>query len=179
MKTTTGSALDGAVFDLAQILAYLVHNMSRYQLYLGFGHFGWLFFFFGQYDFCGFTVKLYFICWNYPFSSGWHIFAAWDFVSVLGFSEENLDLFCKLLQSLFLQWFVNLVGVKPNQSINCLWATAHANTLAKWYVDAKLLHLPTCGPINGLSILWSMAEGGVVLLMPWCIYLVWPITGFL
>ena len=34
-KTTTGSALDGAVFDIAQILAYLVHNMSRSQLYLG------------------------------------------------------------------------------------------------------------------------------------------------
>ena len=33
-------ALDGAVFDIAQILAYLVHNMSRSQLYLGFGHFG-------------------------------------------------------------------------------------------------------------------------------------------
>ena len=30
-----------AVFDIAQILAYLVHNMSRSQLYLGFGHFGW------------------------------------------------------------------------------------------------------------------------------------------
>ena len=30
-KTT----LDGAVFDIAQILAYLVHNMSRSQLYLG------------------------------------------------------------------------------------------------------------------------------------------------
>ena len=29
------SALDGAVFDIAQILAYLVHNMSRSQLYLG------------------------------------------------------------------------------------------------------------------------------------------------
>ena len=39
-KTTTGSALDGAVFDIAQILAYLVHNMSRSQLYLVFGHFG-------------------------------------------------------------------------------------------------------------------------------------------
>ena len=39
-KTTTGSALDGAVFDIAQILAYQVHNMSRSQLYLGFGHFG-------------------------------------------------------------------------------------------------------------------------------------------
>ena len=39
-KTTTGLALDGAVFDIAQILAYLVHNMSRSQLYLGFGHFG-------------------------------------------------------------------------------------------------------------------------------------------
>ena len=35
-------ALDGAVFDIAQILAYLVHIMSRSQLYLGFGHFGWL-----------------------------------------------------------------------------------------------------------------------------------------
>ena len=44
-KTTTGSALDGAVFDITQILAYLVHNMSRSQLYLGFGHFGWLPFF--------------------------------------------------------------------------------------------------------------------------------------
>ena len=41
-KTTTGSALDGAVFDIAQILAYLAHNMSRSQLYLEFGHFGWL-----------------------------------------------------------------------------------------------------------------------------------------
>ena len=47
-KTTTGSALDGAVFGIAQILAYLVHNMSRSQLYLGFGHFGWLPSFFGQ-----------------------------------------------------------------------------------------------------------------------------------
>ena len=47
-KTTTGSALDGAVFDIAQILAYLVHNMSRSQLYLEFGHFGWLPSFFGQ-----------------------------------------------------------------------------------------------------------------------------------
>ena len=28
-NTTTGSALDGVVFDIAQILAYLVHNMSR------------------------------------------------------------------------------------------------------------------------------------------------------
>ena len=34
IKTTTGSALDGAVFDIAQILAYLVHNMSRSQLYI-------------------------------------------------------------------------------------------------------------------------------------------------
>ena len=47
-KTTKGSALDGAVFDITQILAYLVHNMSRSQLYLGFGHFGWLPSFFGQ-----------------------------------------------------------------------------------------------------------------------------------
>ena len=38
-------ALDGAVFDIAQILAYVVHNMSRSQLYLGFG---WLPSFFGQ-----------------------------------------------------------------------------------------------------------------------------------
>ena len=41
-KTTTGSALDGAILDFTQILGYLVHNMSRSQLYLGFGHFGWL-----------------------------------------------------------------------------------------------------------------------------------------
>ena len=47
-KTTTGSALDGAVFDIAQLLAYLVHNMSRSQLHLGFGHFGSLPSFFGQ-----------------------------------------------------------------------------------------------------------------------------------
>ena len=47
-KTTTGSALDGAVLDFTQILAYLVHNMSRSQLYLGFGQFGWLLSFFGQ-----------------------------------------------------------------------------------------------------------------------------------
>ena len=47
-KTTTGSALDGAVFDIAQILAYLVPDMSRSQLYLGFGHFVWLSAFFGQ-----------------------------------------------------------------------------------------------------------------------------------
>ena len=39
-RPPTGSALDGAVFDIAQILAYLEHNMSRSQLYLGFGHFG-------------------------------------------------------------------------------------------------------------------------------------------
>ena len=41
-KTTMGSALDGAVFDFTQVLAYLVHNMSRSHLYLGFGHFCWL-----------------------------------------------------------------------------------------------------------------------------------------
>ena len=75
-KTTTGSALDGAVFDIAQILAYLVHNMSRSQLYLGFGHFGWLPSFFGQWHFGGLMVKLYFLCWNYSLSSGWHIIAA-------------------------------------------------------------------------------------------------------
>ena len=34
--------------DFTQILAYLVHNMSRSQLYLGLGHFGWLTYFFGQ-----------------------------------------------------------------------------------------------------------------------------------
>ena len=33
------------MFDIAQILAYLVLNISRSQLYLGFGHFGWLPFF--------------------------------------------------------------------------------------------------------------------------------------
>ena len=43
-KTTTNSALDGAVLDFTEILAYLVHNMSRTQLYLVFGHFGRLHF---------------------------------------------------------------------------------------------------------------------------------------
>ena len=33
------------------------------------------------------------------------------------------------------------------------------NTLAKLWVDAKLLQLPTRGPINGLSIIWSMGWG--------------------
>ena len=47
-KDHHGSALDGTVSDITQILAYLVHNMSRSQLYLGFGHFGWLPSFFGQ-----------------------------------------------------------------------------------------------------------------------------------
>ena len=102
-KDPHGSALVGAVFDIAQILAYLVHNMSRSQfdgilfkgpyltclrmadrpfrrdtleLYLGFGHFGWLPSFFGQYNFGGPMVKLYFLCWNYSLSSGWHIIAA-------------------------------------------------------------------------------------------------------
>ena len=39
-ETTKGSALDGAVLDFTQILAYLIHNMSRSQSHLGFGHFG-------------------------------------------------------------------------------------------------------------------------------------------
>ena len=72
-KTTTGSALDGAVFDIVQILAYLVQNISRSQFYLGFGHFGWLPSFIGQWHFGGLMVKLYFFCWNYFLSSGWHI----------------------------------------------------------------------------------------------------------
>ena len=75
-KTTMGSALDEAVFDIAQILAYLVHNMSRSQLYLRFGRFGWLPSFFGQKHFGGLMVKLYFLCWNYSLSSGCHIIAA-------------------------------------------------------------------------------------------------------
>ena len=32
IHSLTCLALDGAVFDIAQILAYLVHNMSRSQL---------------------------------------------------------------------------------------------------------------------------------------------------
>ena len=56
-KTTTGSALDGAVFDIAQILTHLIHNMSWSQLYLGFVHFDWLASFFGQYHFGRLMVK--------------------------------------------------------------------------------------------------------------------------
>ena len=33
-------------------------------------------FFFGQWNFGGLMVKLYFLCWNYSLSSGWHIIAA-------------------------------------------------------------------------------------------------------
>ena len=49
ITSTMGSALDGAVLDFTQIyvLTYLVHSMSRSQLYtcMGFGLFGWLPFF--------------------------------------------------------------------------------------------------------------------------------------
>ena len=38
-KITTVSPLGGAVFDFLQILAYLLQNMSRSQLYLGFDHY--------------------------------------------------------------------------------------------------------------------------------------------
>ena len=34
-KTTTGSAVDGAVIDVTQIMAYVVHNKIQYQLYFG------------------------------------------------------------------------------------------------------------------------------------------------
>ena len=73
-KNTTGSVLDGAALDFTQILAYLVHNMSRFQLYLGCGHFGWLLFSVNN-ILAGFIVKLYFICWNYSLSPDWHITA--------------------------------------------------------------------------------------------------------
>ena len=36
--------MDEAVFDFTQVLAYLVHNMNRSQLYLRYGHFGYIFF---------------------------------------------------------------------------------------------------------------------------------------
>ena len=35
-------ALDGTAFDLAEILAYEIHTISRSQIYLGFGHRSWL-----------------------------------------------------------------------------------------------------------------------------------------
>ena len=46
--------------------------------------------------FGGLMVRLYFLCWNYSLSSGWNIIAAYGFG--------------KLIQSLFLQWFVKLMG---------------------------------------------------------------------
>ena len=75
-KTTTGSALDGAVLDITQILAYLAHNMSRSQLYLGFGHFGWLPSAISILSGLWLITFWRYICWNYSFSSGWHIIAA-------------------------------------------------------------------------------------------------------
>ena len=41
-KTTTGSALDGAVFDIAQILAYLVHNILSDSLLFTVDNILWL-----------------------------------------------------------------------------------------------------------------------------------------
>ena len=108
-KTTTGSALDGAVLDFTQILSYLVHNMSRSQLYLGFGHFGWLpstsvnniFRLYGSIVFH--LLKLLSFFWLTYYCSIGPCFS-------VRVSYVIADTLCKLIQSLFLQWFVNLMG---------------------------------------------------------------------
>ena len=40
----------------------------------------------------------------------------------------------------------------------CSRATVHGK-LAKWWVNVKLLLFPTCWPMNGLFIHWSMGWG--------------------
>ena len=75
-KTATGSVLDGAVFDIAQILAYLVRNMSRSQLYLGFGHFDWLPSFLIKNILAGLWLNCISSVEITLFFSGWHIIAA-------------------------------------------------------------------------------------------------------
>ena len=108
-KTTTGSALDGAVFDIAQILAYLVHNMSR-------SNYTW-----------GLAILAYSLLFsvnNILAAYGWIVFPLLKLLSFfwltyycsigLCFSVRvQLSLFrstCKLIQSLLLQWFVKLMG---------------------------------------------------------------------
>ena len=56
-------------------------------------------------------------------------------------------------------WFVNR-NLIANQPIN-------QYQKFELLISAKLLHLPTCGSINGLSILWSMGRG--VLLFSYCL----------
>ena len=62
-STTLGSALDGSVvFNFVQMLAYLVHRMSRSPLWLGFGHVGRLFFTRGQFWPPGIVVACVCVC---------------------------------------------------------------------------------------------------------------------
>ena len=56
-NSIAGSALDRAVFNFTQILAFLVHTMRRSHLYLAFGYFGWLSYV-SQWHFDGFMVRL-------------------------------------------------------------------------------------------------------------------------
>ena len=41
----------------------------------------------------------------------------------------------------------------------CLWATAHTKCIGHVIGSCKTYKFPTCRPINGLSILWSMGWG--------------------
>ena len=69
-----------------------------------------------DYFVCGVNTTVVGLCWNctssvdHSLSPGCHIIAAWSFVSVLELSWITLDPLCKLIHSLFLQWFVNLLG---------------------------------------------------------------------
>ena len=72
LLTTTGSALDGAVFDITQILAYLIHNMSKSQLHLGFDSL----LFSVNNILAGLWLNCISSVENYSLSSGWHVNAA-------------------------------------------------------------------------------------------------------
>ena len=74
-KTTTGSAVDGAVIDVTQILAYVVHNKSPYQLYLRILPFYVTPFFWQSVTFWHVYGEIVFNNLNCV-SSGWHMIGA-------------------------------------------------------------------------------------------------------
>ena len=110
-KTNTGSALDGAVLYFTQILAYLVHNMSKSNYIWGLAILADSLLFFsvknilaGSWLNCISSVEITLFLTNY--CSIGPCFS----VRISRVSLVIADSLCKLIQSLFLQWFINLMG---------------------------------------------------------------------
>ena len=76
-KTTTGSALDGAVFDIAQYwpIQYTIWADPNYSWGLAILADSLLFFSVNN-ILAGLWLNCILFCWNYSLSSGWHIIAA-------------------------------------------------------------------------------------------------------